>query len=160
MAELICARGDYFPSYRLCKCLVTDGDVIFPATDFSAKDGCGISQRWDSEGRLKELAPYSSVPCKQRFTSSSWAKLQTAGGWLEHFKTFISRYPVAFLTINTRASIRRHGEHLSQGPFLSQWVLIQSKFSVLISLQQWDSILFLPPPPSSPQPDSPSLPGE
>lgn len=152
MAKLICGRGDCFHSERLCKCLVTDRDMIFPVTDFSAKDGCGISQCRDSEGHLKELVPYSSILCKQHFTSSSWAKLQTAGGLLEHLKTLFSRYSVAFLKINTRAAhspIRRQGEHLSQGPFFSQWILIQNKFSVLISPQQWDSILFLFFPPTA-----------
>ena len=130
MAELIHGRGDCLHCERLFGCLVTDGEMIFQVKDFSAKDGCWISQHQDSEGHLKELIPCSSVLCNWHFTSSSWAKLQTAGGLLEHFKTFLSRYFIAFLKINTRAThspFCRHSERVSQGPFFSWWVSYSSK---------------------------------
>lgn len=70
---------------------------------------------------MKELIPYSSVYATASYFSSC-AKLQTAGGLLEQFKTFLSRYFIAFLKINTHDTYSpfcRHSERASQGPFLS-----------------------------------------
>lgn len=134
--------------------------MIFQFKAFSVKDGCWISQHQDSEGHLKELIPYSSVPRNQHFTSSSWAKLQTAGGLLEHFKTFLSRYFMAFLKINTHAihsPFCRHSECVSQGPFFSWWVSYSSKQNLCSDFSTAVRLNFIS---SPPQPASPSLPGE
>lgn len=83
---------------------------------------CWISRHQGSEGHLKELTPYSSVPWNWHFISSSWAKLQTAGGFLEHFKTFLSRYIIASFRINTHAThspFCRSSECVSQAPSIS-----------------------------------------
>lgn len=147
--------------WKVIRVFINRREMIFQVKDLSAKDGCWISQRQDSEGHLKELIPYSSVLCNQHFTSSSWAKLQTAGGLLEDFKTFLSRYFIAFLKINTHAThspFCRHSERVSQGPFLvGEFLIHQSKnlcsdFSAAVGL---NFISFFPP-----QPGSPSLPGE
>ena len=162
MPELTHGRGNYLCCERLFRCLVTDREIIFQVKDFSAEDGCWISQRQDSEGHLKELIPYSSILCNRHFTSSSWAKLQTAGGLLKHFKTFLSRYFIAFLKINTHARhspFCRYSECVSQGQFFSWWVSHskQNLCSDFFTAVRFDliSLFFFPL-----QPDSPSLPGE
>lgn len=122
-------------------------EMIFQVEDFSAEDGCWISQHQDSEGHLKELIPYSSALRKWYFTSSSWAKLQTAAGSLEHFKTFLSRYFIAFLKINTHAThspLCRHSERVSQGPFFS-WRVSYSKENLCSSFSAAVKFSFFPP---------------
>lgn len=152
MAELISRREDCLRCEGLFGCLVTDGEMIFQFKAFSVKDGCWISQHQDSEGHLKELIPYSSVPRNQHFTSSSWAKLQTAGGLLEHFKTFLSRYFMAFLKINTHAihsPFCRHSECVSQGPFFSWWVSYSSKQNLCSDFSTAVRLNFISSPPPS-----------